>query len=87
MELNQNERRHDDQASTENTKMEITLGIVLEMNVRKDEGMNRFLKKDVQLNGMPTNKQSASKYIKLYGMLIFMVWDIKFLILQMLQHS
>ena len=41
--------------------MEITLGIVLEMNVRKDEGMNRFLKKDVQLNGMPTNKKECFK--------------------------
>ena len=71
MELNQNERRHDDQASTENSKMEITLGIVLEMNVRKDEGMNRFLKKDVQLNGMPTSKQSVSKDKNIYSILTF----------------
>ena len=79
MELNQNERRHDDdENSTENGEIEITLGIVLEMNVQKRRRMNRFQKKDVQLNGMPTNKQSASKYIKLYGMLIFMVWDINF---------
>ena len=72
MELNQNERRHDDQASTENSKMQITLGIVLEMNVRKDEGMDRFLKKDVQLNGMPTNKQSVPKNINIiHGTLSF----------------
>ena len=71
MELYQNERRHDDQASTENSKMEITLGIVLEMNVRKDEGMNRFLKKDVQLDGMPTSKQSVSKDKNIYGVLTF----------------
>ena len=78
MELNQNERRHDDQASTENTKMEITLGIVPEMNVRKDEGMNRFLKKDVQLNGMPTTKQSVSKHKNIYGILTFIYLTTKF---------